>query len=116
MNARALLALKARRDGKTFRQIGDQYGFSLERARQLVMLGQKIEYERESGDIWFELSTRARNALIANGCEPTPDGVKSLCPSMAVLRRIPAIGELTIGELQAWLIRHGREPIPVEVI
>jgi hypothetical protein len=45
-DSRKLAALATRRSGKTYRQIGEEFGVSLERARQLVSAGERIEKAR----------------------------------------------------------------------
>ena len=61
-------ALKLRRDGKTFKQIGDEFGVSRERARQRVAWGSRHEKKLERheaattmGDLF--MSERARNTI-----------------------------------------------------
>jgi hypothetical protein len=110
--ARAMLVLKAHRSGMTLTEIGETYGFTKERARQLCKRALEIEQQKNSKDPWFELSLRTRNALIKYiGCEPTFDGVLKSYPTIAHLKPVPALGKLCIAELQAWLVRHGREPL-----
>jgi uncharacterized protein (DUF433 family) len=110
--ARAMLILQAYRNGKTLQQIGEQYGISKERVRQLCKRASQIEQQRLSKDPWFELSPRCRNALINwKGCSPTIESVLEFYPTLADLKPIPALGVVCIRELQAWLVRHGREPL-----
>jgi hypothetical protein len=110
--ARAKLVLKAHRSGLTLKEIGETYGFSKERARQLCARALEIEQQKNSKDPWFELTPRTRNALINyRGCAPTIDGVLRSYPTIADLKPVPALGKLCIAQLQAWLIRHGREPL-----
>jgi hypothetical protein len=109
---RAMLVLKAYRSGLTLKEIGETYGFSKERARQLCVRAMEIEEQKNSKDPWFELSPRCRNALINyRGCAPTIDGVLKGYPTIADLKPVPALGKLCIAELQAWLVRHGRQPL-----
>jgi hypothetical protein len=107
-NTRALHVLDARRSGQTLKQIAEKYGFTKERARQLSLRGLQIEREIVQNNVWFELSVRTRNAIIRNGCEPTPDAVVECYKTVGELRRIPGLGKKGIAELQAWLVRHAR--------
>lgn len=110
--ARAMLVLKAHRSGSTLKEIGEAYGFSKERARQLCVRALEIEQQKNSKDPWFELSVRTRNALINyRGCDPSLDGVIKSYPTIADLKPVPALGKLCIDQLQAWFVRHGREPL-----
>jgi hypothetical protein len=127
--ARAMLMLEAHRSGQTLQQIADQYGFSRERARQLCKRALCIEQQRNSKVPWFELSPRTRNALgrfayehieierrnnpskIYKDFSPTVEGVLKFYPSLTHLKPVPALGKACIAELQAWFIRHGREPL-----
>jgi hypothetical protein len=107
---RAMLVLQAYRNGQNLKQIGEQYGFSKERARQLCR--RALEIEQNSNNPWFELSPRTRNALIKYQITtPTIDGVLENYPTIAHLKPVPALGKLCIAELQAWLVRHGRQPL-----
>jgi hypothetical protein len=111
-NVRALRALNMRRQGYTLADIGIQFGVSKERARQLAAIGLDIEGRMEIRPTpWSELRVRIQNALDNDGCEPTPDGVVEHFKTRDI-KRVPAIGKVCIAELQAWLVRHGREPIP----
>jgi hypothetical protein len=109
--ARALEALEARRRGEKLIAIAKRYGVTKQRARQLVVLGTRIEFERSSPDPWYQLNIRIRNAL-ENACPPTPAGVADYFESLEQLKRWPSLGIKSITELQAWLVRHGKEPIP----
>jgi hypothetical protein len=103
-------ALTMRRRGYILDDIAEKFGVTRQRALQLVNLGKCIEFERASGDPWYELSPRIRNALISDECEPTPNGVRKRY-TLRELKRIPSIGIKSTAELQAWLQRHGKEPI-----
>lgn len=112
-DARALGVLALRRQGQSLRQIAAQYHVSRERARQLCMAGEQVEEQRRTSvDIWWELSAATRNALRRDGCDPRIDAVVEYYSSLTVLKRVPALGRKRITELQAWLVRHGKEPIP----
>jgi hypothetical protein len=112
-HTRALLVLEAHRGGKTLKQIAEQYGFTKQRAGQLIEIGSKIEQQLISDNPWFELSTRIRNALITDGCVPTPLGVTYHFHIGGVkqLLRVPNIGVKARAELNAWLVKYGEEPI-----
>jgi DNA-directed RNA polymerase alpha subunit len=109
---RALQALAARRRGHTLQDIADHYGVSRQYAQQLSVLGQIIEDERASGDPWYELSPRSRNALIANDCKPNPAGVLRRFSYVHELHRVPNLGRKSIAEIQAWLKRHASYTLP----
>ena len=111
-DTRALNVLDARRRGLTLKQIAKQYGFTRERARQLSMRGLQIEHEQISDNPWYELSAHTRNALVGDGCKPTPDGVVECYRTVEDLKTIPYLGKKRIAELQAWLVRHEKEPLP----
>ena|SRR5437899_467019 len=124
-HVRALRALNMRRRGMKLDEIAIEFGVSRERARQLSVIGAELERRMTTFDPWDELNARARNALTANGCEPTLDGVREFylretahwrssasqyCPSLfKFLMRLPNIGKKTAKEIDEWLIRHGKE-------
>jgi hypothetical protein len=108
--ARAQQVLTMRRRGHTLDDIGEKFGVTRQRALQLVNLGEMIEWERTSGDPWYELSPRIRNALIGDECTPTPSGVRKRY-TLSKLKRVPNLGIKSIAELQAWLVQHGKKPI-----
>jgi hypothetical protein len=81
---RALKALDARRNGLTLRDIGDALGVTKERARQLIIIGKKIERHPHPK---HELNPRIRNALSGDGCEPTPDAVADRYKTIWQLKR-----------------------------
>jgi hypothetical protein len=112
-NTRALLVLEAHRGGKTLKQIAEQYGFTKQRAGQLIELGREIEQQQTSNNPWFELSSRIRNALMMDGCVPTPLGVAyHFHPGgLKQLLRVPNIGVKARAELNAWLVKHGEDLI-----
>lgn len=104
--ARALRALDMRRRGMILKDISKKLGVTKTRAHQLARLGEKLERERSSGDVWFELSVRARNALTNGGCgEPTPAGVWRFKQAIS-LARVPCLGRKAIAEINAWLTKH----------
>ena len=115
---RAREALALRRQGEQFQSIARTLGVSAERARQLVTIGQEIERRQASRDPWDELSARTRNALLADGCEPTPEGVRkqyrTICGMQYALGRVPNLGKKSIVEINDWLTQHGKEPVPYE--
>jgi hypothetical protein len=107
-NLRALEALKARRNGLKLQRIGELFGVSKQRARQLIASGIQIEQQLLSDAPEFELTVRTRNAITRDGCEPTPDAVVECYKTVGELRRVPGLGRKGIAELQAWLVRHAR--------
>jgi hypothetical protein len=106
---RALRALNMRRHGSTLKDIGLTLGVSKERARQLARVGAEVERRMLSTDPWDELPSRIRHALEADECIPTPDGV-TVHFQHRDWKRVPAFGILAFDRLNAWLVRHGKEP------
>jgi hypothetical protein len=111
-HTRALDALAARRAGWTLKQIAEKFGVTREGARQLSLHGLEIERALASDEPKYELSTRSRAAIVGDGCKPTPNGLLERYRSVRELKRVPNIGKKCVAELQAWLIRHGKEPLP----
>jgi hypothetical protein len=115
---RAREAFALRRQGEQLQSIARTLGVSVGRAHQLITIGQEIERRQASCDPWDELSARTRNALLADGCEPTPDGVRkqyrTICGMQYALGRVPNLGKKSIVEINDWLTKHGGEPIPYE--
>jgi hypothetical protein len=109
-NIRALEALDLRRRGRKLADIAASFGITKERVRQLSVRGLKLERELASDDPWYELSTRARNALLGTGCEPTPASVLEYRTTVG-FTRVPALGVKTIKEINDWLTRYWREAI-----
>jgi hypothetical protein len=110
-HVRALRALNLRRRGLKLDDIAKEFNVTRERARQMVMLGQEVERRALSTDPWDELHARIRNALGNDGCEPTPGGVVEHFKTRD-WKRVPAFGIKAFATLNAWLVRHGQEPIP----
>jgi hypothetical protein len=108
MGPRALEALNARRNGLKLKEIGELFGVSKQRARVLISSGIRIEQQLLSGAPEYELSVRTCNAIIRNGCEPTPDAVVECYKTVGELQRVVGLGKKGIAELQAWLVRHAR--------
>jgi hypothetical protein len=111
---RALYVLAARHNGSSLRQIAENFGFSKERARQLSLHGLRVVRSIIAKDAGAGLSARTRNALLTDGCEPTPDAVVVRYRTVWDLRRVPNMGKKSIAELQAWLVHHGKAPVPCE--
>lgn len=105
---RALRALNMRRRGDKLDQIGKQLSVSRERARQLVVRGSELEHEMTSTDPWYELPARVRNALVRDGCKPTPASVYEHLQHVEV-RRILNVGRKSLAEIHAWLTKHWDE-------
>lgn len=114
---RALHALELRRSGMTLQQIGAKLGVTRERARQLIINGER-ELERRAaaasadvGDIRsLDLSTRAWNVLYRDeGCRTIDDVCRY---SEYELLRTPHFGRLSLAEVTAALARVGRELAP----
>lgn len=108
MEARALHALKLRLEkGYSLKQIGEHFGCTKERARQMCEQGLQIETQMDN--IWYDLPQSIRGALSRDGCEPNIDAVCRY--TMDILVRVPAMGKARIARLQHWLVRNGREPL-----
>jgi hypothetical protein len=107
---RALRALNMRRQGMMLNHIGIVLDVTKERARQMVKLGQELERRASSTDPWDQLNARIRNALDRDGCPPTPDGVVEHFKTRD-WKRVPAFGKKAFATLNAWLVRHGKDPI-----
>jgi len=66
-----------------------------------------------SDTVWEELSARTRNALLVWNVPPTPTGVSEYFSGNAdKLLQVANMGVKCRKELNAWLIRHGKAPIP----
>lgn len=61
----------------------------------------RLQREAESGNPFFELSTRARNALTANDLHAVEDIQAAVAHGL--LKRQPGCGKLTTAEILAWL-------------
>lgn len=106
----ALAAVAAHRNGASYVDIANAGGFSREWARQLCLRGAEIHRRAASTDPADELSARARNAIISDGCDPSPEAVAAHYQSTANFRTVPNLGVKTITEIEIWLIRHGQWP------
>jgi len=109
-NIRALRALNMRRCGLRLDDVAGEMAITRERARQLAALGLEVERRAASTDPWDELTARVCNALTRDDCEPTPDGVVEHFKTRD-WKRVPAFGVKAFAALNAWLVRHGKEPI-----
>jgi len=94
-----------RRRGSKISAIAKEFGVTNQRACQYVELGTLVEEQILSGDPWYELNARTRNALTNDGCEPTPAGVSSYLATHD-WKRIVNYGVKCHAELLAWLERH----------
>ena len=110
-NSRAFYIYNARRRGMSIIQIARQYGVSPQCVYQLELRGRRIADDIQNRNVAGELSERARNALVAWDCDPTPEAVIARFTRLTELKRVPALGTKSIGESQAWLVRHGKQPI-----
>lgn len=109
-NVRALRALNMRRRGLRLIDIGNEFGVTKEAARLMTLRGLELERQALSTDPWYELNARIRNALVNDGCTPTPDGVVAHFKTQD-WKRVLAFGVKSFARLNAWLKRHGREAI-----
>lgn len=110
VRARTVAELHER--GLTYGQIGEKFGVSRERIRQLCNIHIQLT-AMGAQEPPPELSVRLHNALVNDALpELTPTAVRTHYRSVGQLQRVPGMGEKTIAELQEWLLKHGCEAIP----
>lgn len=63
--------------------------------------GDEPDYENNP---WYQLNTRARNALTKHGCHPSLEGV--MCYTKDDLLNVPGLGKKSFIELENWLNHH----------
>jgi hypothetical protein len=105
-------ALALRNAGKTFREIGAEFGVTVERARQMV-----LQAGLRRGNWAYNLTARARNVL-GNYLDVDVTKMDELEAAKAVaaalsprdLLRVPNAGRKTLQEISAWLASHGLAP------
>jgi hypothetical protein len=105
-------ALALRNAGKTFREIGAEFGVTVERARQMV-----LQAGLRRGNWAYNLTARARNVL-GNYLDVDVTKMDELEAAKAVaatlsprdLLRLPNVGSKTLEEISAWLDSHGLAP------
>jgi DNA-binding transcriptional regulator YdaS (Cro superfamily) len=97
----------ASRYGMSYAAIGKLHGISRSRVNQIVDWAKRKPKTRTLAD---ELTTRIRNALRNEGCQMTPADIAQRF-TLRDLKRVPNLGVTSIAELNAWLVRHGQEPI-----
>jgi predicted transcriptional regulator len=107
-NERAKEALALRREGLTYKKVGEQYGITRQAAMQYVRLGEMLEKKEEFGV--HDLPMKIICALERDGIrEITPSNV-SKSYTLQKLYRVPGLGFKTIEILQEWLRKHGEVP------
>jgi hypothetical protein len=102
-------ALALRNAGKTLREIGAEFGVTVERARQMV-----LEAGLWRGNWAYNLTARARNVL-GNYLDIDVTKMDELEAAKAVAAalsprdwlRVPNAGRKTLQEISAWLASHG---------
>jgi hypothetical protein len=100
-------ALALRRDGATYAAIGVALGVSLERARRIVIKGERLaDYPH-----WFDsLPARAVNFLINNGLDSLSETAAARAVALRSRHELmtnPNFGRGACGALCAWLSAHG---------
>jgi len=95
MNERFCIALKLRKDGKTFRQIGQELGISHGRASEIYHKAKNLEKSGKLPPKWTHgLRTKVAQALIDSGFKSKQEvinGIKS-----GQIKLIPRSGRSTI--------------------
>lgn len=66
MSERALEALRLRRSGMTYKEVGERLGVGAQQARMLALRGERREAEQQSGKFRYKMRARTRNALMAH--------------------------------------------------
>jgi hypothetical protein len=101
----------ARRDkGATYREIGAEFGVSMERARQLVL---RAQHKRDRPHWRNQLTTRAVNALcnaIGMRLLDLPEAEAAAVVARLDQRELlatPNLGKTSLHELDVWLARFG---------
>lgn len=102
-------------EGATWRAIGEEFGVSKERVRDIIAMSQSRARLHAQQPNRAALSVRARNAIPHIIVEPETDAAerdKLLPGRVAALTRrqigkVPNLGKQTIVELEAWLWQRG---------
>ena len=87
--------LKMRREGFTYKEIGIQFGISIERARQIAQAQARRENEPNMCDI---LTVRVRNALFRSGIKTEQEIIQKI--EDGSIYKVRNIGEKSIDLLK----------------
>lgn len=94
-------AVEMRLKGMTLQAIGDIFEVTRERARQMVLVGQRMREERSA---WYAgLSVRAVNALVKRGCNSKQDVRELLKSPSYLIEGMPGVGVKTKNEIVIWV-------------
>ena len=120
MNERFHKALKLRREGKTFKEIGKKLGVSYARANEIYHKAIKLEKKGELPPAWtYGLKTKVANSLIAAGFNSKDEVIKAL--ESGTIRLIPGssrstvigIGKHSLIEISLWAGISAPEQKPI---
>lgn len=93
-------AVQMREKGMTLQLIGEVFNVTRERARQMIIEGQR---QREARSAWYDgLSSRAVNALSIKGCRSKREVQVLLRSPEFILGGIKSVGKVTLREIVEW--------------
>jgi DNA-directed RNA polymerase alpha subunit len=104
---RASAIVVARRAGLSFSKVAKAHNITRSRAQQIYQEALQPKKPPTAAD---ELTARIRNALVADGCEVTPEAVRQRYTDVDI-KRLPNLGALSLKQLNDWLIKHGQRPL-----
>ncbi len=99
--------LKLRQDGKTFAEISEDIGVSIDYARRLVELAKRKEKNNKSDNPFDWLSDTARRRIQGAGLVTVNDVTKAIDDGR--LENVCGVGKKTIDEIRKWLILVDRK-------
>ncbi len=105
MNDRYLTAFDMKNEGKNLREIGDALGVSKERARQMILRGERITANIAKGvvceKIFDGMNLQTKHYLSKNDIKSYAALKEAL--DNGVLEKIEGIGEQRIEQIRKWL-------------